>query len=385
MAIRFVSPKSLSVLLLMMSFGVACISTNPATQPMSPDVQSIQTTSSQIIQNCLAVQATVPKNARLSGKLIVNSNYQFSTTSLPGFETEPMPESSHWVSLSPDQKRFVISEMIDPSTSPRLILMNTDEQVVTSFEWEPDWEYALQWVNNNSLLIRTSDVNSLVLLNLASGEKQAIPFPYGDQLYIEYGLAKIRSDFLAFDPNLTKVIYEGEGHVFILRDLDVLPNTVLWAKRNNINWADPVWSPSGDRVAVPLMDEQGIDNLYVVGAFGDSEDQLTDFDALYHHPASTMIYDISWSPNGIYLAIQLDLRVNEQDPPEKIGTRLAGRLLVVNSITQQITDYCLVYAFPPVWSPDGRYLAVDNYVVDLSQQTAYKVTDGYIVGWLADE
>lgn len=384
MTIRFVSPKSLPVFLLIF-LGVACSSTNSVTQLVSPDMQTIQVASSQTIQSCLTVLPVVPKHSSLSGTLIINSNYQFSTVSLPGFETRPMSEFIHWVLVSPNQKRFVSSDPVDSSVSPRLALINTKKQVIASFDWESDWEYVVQWVNNDKLLIRTSNINSLVLLNLVSGEKQVIPFPYGAELYIEYGVAKIRSGFLAYDPKMTNVLYESEGHVFVLRELEYFPGAVVWARRNNINWAEPVWSPSGDRIAVPLMDKQGLDDLYVVDSFGDSEIRLTNFDSIYHNPASTTIYNISWSPDGNYLAIQLDLRTTEQDSPEKIDGNLAGRLLVVNLATQQITDYCLDYAFPPVWSPDGRHLAVDGYIVDLSKETAYKVTEGYIVGWLADE
>lgn len=370
------------LLCLVMLCGTACTPANLTDQPVSTATQSAGLSSPQISQKCLAVYPNRPEDLKLSGKLITTSNHNVSMLSLPGLEEEDLPKSYWPFLMSPDQKRFAFIEMTDSLVYSRLIVMDSQGRLITSFNWEPELEYPIQWVDNNKLLIRTSDVNSLMLLDITSGEKQNIPFPYGNELYVEDGVAKIRSGFLAYNPYMTNVMYEGIGHVFILRDLEILPNAILWAKRNNSNWADPIWSPDHKRIAVPLMNGRGIDDLYTVDAFGDSENRLTDFDTMYDHPTAATIYDFSWSPDSVYLAIQLDLRTNEQDPPEKIDTRLAGRLLVINSITQEIVDYCLIHTYTPVWSPDGKYLAIDGIIVDLSKDTAYKVTDENIIGWL---
>jgi hypothetical protein len=89
---------------------------------------------------------------------------------------------------------------------------------------------------------------------------------------------------------------------------------------------------------------------------------------------------------GLRIALSIDLSRKELDTPQPTNNgRSLSRLLVVDVRTGQITDYCKWIGFSPVWSPDGRYLAADNMIVDIANKTAYKITDGAIFGWLIDK
>lgn len=355
---------------------------SPNTQTMDTPIQSLELLPIPLNKKCLNVDSTSNKGPDFSGSLIINSDYEFTLFPLDGSQKIPLPKSYWPFSESPDHKYFAFLEEVDTLVYSHLIIIDSQGQIVNTIDWEPEWEFPIQWVNEVNIIIRTSDFNSLILLNVITGEEKQLDFPYSDELHIEYGAGIIRSGFVAYSPDMTEVVYEGKGHVFILRDLNILPNAILWAKANHINWASPIWSATGDKIAVSLKDSRNIDDLYVVNVFDLSEDRLTDFGKIYNNPASITIYDFSWSPDNVHLAVQLDLRENEGDSVEKIGSRLVGRLLIVNSVSQQVTDYCLKYAFPPIWSPDGRYLVIDGYIVDILGEAAYKVTDGFIVGWL---
>lgn len=376
----------------MMIYGIACTRVNVATptvtrlissgtvQPAHTPSPSDELSSPRVTQKCLPVLPRVPEDVRLSGKLIISSR-DFSTESilsLPGFKQE-LSLDHGIVFVSPDHKRFAFLTGSDIFVYSQLLVMDSQGQLVTSFELVPKLEFPIQWVNNDSFLIRTSDLSSPMLLNVTTGEKQQVSFPYSKEL----------SDrtLIAYNPTMSRVLYEKAGYIFVLRDMNLSDQPILWTRHNNKSWAKPAWSPDGNWVANTIArdDIRDIEDLLIVNADGFPEMQLiTDIYEAYDHPTLSTIYHISWSPDSSQLAISLRVPlVNEQYPEY-----LTGRLLVINLAnlaTREIIDYCITHSSPPVWSPDGKYLAVDGFIVDLSKQIAYKITDGYIIGWLADD
>jgi WD40 repeat protein len=391
MAMRSVCGKKLIIVLTAFFFG-SCVPANNATTNPPFTVESTSTSyisqgnelPAQIIERCLSPEETTLGDLTLSGKLIVSEKGEYYSISLPGYSRGPLQKEIEPISVSPNHLRIILLQRIDYFTNSHLIIMDSQGKTIRSFDWRKDWKLPVRWLDNERVAVSTPPVGSIVILSVSSGVEEKITFPYSSEVYVEEGLAKIRSGFVSYDPTLNKVIYEGLGHVFILRDNEILPGTTIWARRNFANWADPVWSPMGDQIAVPLSNDTNIDDLYLIGTFGE-ENRFTDFYKAYKHPASTLIYGLSWSPDDEHLAIQLDLRIGKNDNPQKIENQLAGRLLVAEVYGRRLTDYCMIFAYPPVWSPDGKYLAVDHVLVDLENERAYKVTDGYIIGWLADE
>lgn len=421
MDIRSVYHKALPIILVL-SFGVACTSANLTTQPTiepapaKPVLSPVATTLahdpllSSVIQNCLTVQPTISGDVNLSGKLIVNSNSAFSIVSLPGFEIKPLPESFWPVLISPDRKRIAVLEWDEPFQYTRLVILNAKGQSVMSFDWEAEWEIPTQWVNPDNLLVRTSDLSSPVLLNVVTGEKQQIVFPYGNEVYVSDVTGPEREKFIIYNSTMTKVFYENKGRVFILRDMDSSENLVLWARHSHLVWPSPAWSPNSDWIAF-TFGNANIEDLYLVDAVGFSEVRLTDFDSLYNRPLKVFVDNINWAFDGKSLAIHLKIQKQEsQSQPETYVSE--DRLLTVRNLGNlnseypempaslrledvQIIDYCLTNSAGSVWSPDSRYIAlasgnsndrITTIIIDVKDQKIYKIMDGYIpVGWLVDD
>jgi Tol biopolymer transport system component len=120
--------------------------------------------------------------------------------------------------------------------------------------------------------------------------------------------------------------------------------------------------------------------------------RLTNLTALY---SEIQIGNLSWSPDGRYIAFLLYAKPGsypnlypELEIPE------AFRLAVYDSITQQVTEYCIPgYSnSSPVWSPDSKqviinfiYSKLPNQVimVDIEKNWAAKIAENvFSVGWL---
>lgn len=114
--------------------------------------------------------------------------------------------------------------------------------------------------------------------------------------------------------------------------------------------------------------------------------QLTQLSALYDSPS---IFSASISPNERYLAFEVVTNFKG-----KTGNVLDRRLLILNTDTQEIIDYCISpeQFARLVWSPDSRYLAfsrpitnkgVQTIVLDVSSGRAFVVANDFLPGgWL---
>ena len=94
--------------------------------------------------------------------------------------------------------------------------------------------------------------------------------------------------------------------------------------------------------------------------------------------------EANWSPDNQRVAFWLQTKP-ELCPNDKQGW---VNLAVLDIQTQQVINYCVsgeAFSAPdPVWSLDGRYIAVHNYLVDPDQGWAAPISgiDIWPIGWL---
>jgi len=156
----------------------------------------------------------------------------------------------------------------------------------------------------------------------------------------------------------------------------------------------PKWAPDGSKFVFNASHDNG--NFYIVTRNGVIT-QLSISNPI-NQPAGRNKSEVySWSPNGQYLAFW---RISYQDG-------MQAMFAILNTVTREVTDYCISAgyleeraaqmseAYLPVWSPDGKSVAViangnkegtfETLLVNLEEGFAAKIGENMIpVGWLVN-
>ena len=201
-------------------------------------------------------------------------------------------------------------------------------------------------------------------------------------------------------PDLSRLAFVASGEPAV--------SLLVWDRQNaralaQLHWVDtqtaPQWSPDGSGVlssAPPSISYQqklyinvtdhlpyvGGNDLMYAGVDG-SIRRLTTFSSFARAVESRYV----WSPDGSQIASVVDFMVNGAD---------IQRVAVIAFTTEGVTTFCLPSATAevsgfPVWSPDGRTIALairdgdaplQTYAVDVGSGAALRLdSDAQIVGW----
>ena len=267
--------------------------------------------------------------------------------------------------VSPSRNMFAYIEQIHDAQNDVIvnnILWVVDARADVLFKMPLNREYlgAPRWLDDNRLIMDTSEYGNLLVVNLSTREQQVIsnelpnldtfPFPGGPWWRVEYS------------PNLKWVIYyynDSGDEGAVLRDIESKRD--LW-KSVNFDEGKPAWSPDGQEVAVV-----GEGQLYIINRSGKAQPVLDDM--LIHEAQSP-----SWSPDG-----------------QQIAFWNKNSLIVLNRQTNIAVDLCIpgngaIPLSPALWSPDSQQIIVsDSVLVDLQRKTAYKIkeiTNATIFRWM---
>ncbi len=351
-------------------------------------------------EHCLTVENEVPPEVNLSGRLILyDYDKGYNTLLLPDYTQGDLPENTSLIAVSPDGRKIILRSANNEFQPPTdLWIANSAGEISRSIPWENDWAhmFPIRWLDNNTISIHTWQDGSIVALKLDTGERQLISFPQADEvLHDYYDPMKGNYDFVEYSPVLDMVIYRTWSNIFIIRANGSFGWTVIWAKGYADDFAQPIWSVDGSMVAVPVQDDNavefqgriddfysGIENVYL---YDHGDKRLTNFREMYNEPFRVSVANIVWSPDSSRFALKLAVKKKAQDSFDYIDYQIAGRLLVVVPATDQVIDYCLLFSHSPVWSPDGKFIAIDKVIVDLERQRAYKITEDSIVGWMVED
>lgn len=397
---------------------------------------------STVIQNCLLVQDAIPSTANMRGMLVLPHFHSASLFDV-NTQTETILENFSEASysfpalapiidispgyISPDRNKLVylIPSQQNGHWYERMVVVTTEGQYyenILQFGSERQDFDLIGWFDNNRVLLsldrypygiigeRDQAFGTILLYNPFSGESELI-LPSFLELYrpqtVQIGDNPIRTEsiyvqdfvtwfFPIYDLSLSRAIVylsDGEQRKLILWDVDEHEN--IWEREMDFEmYYAPQWSPRGDQFIFVERDEGYVQNFHSVSRYG-NEIQLTDLGQVY---SRVSLGKYSWSPDGRYIAFWFnDFSLG--------NSGLDTQLAVLDLRKGEITNYCVGPGSDyPVWSPDGSQIAVSIYesedgnrprfteswpsilqkvvIVDIEQNIAFRVSNGYVVGWM---
>lgn len=301
--------------------------------------------------------------------------------------------------VSPDSTRLAYMRYTEKGVPVSLetVTASGDTQVLTNWPAElssaiPWWE-PIEWYDHDLISVaRSSDQGQVYVFSARDGAYQALPPPFPvENTNGKVGMAvgELQPGAPSYAPGADRVVvgrYAPLANPAATYEMwNASTGRLLWERSACVYYGrPPQWSPDGTMAAIVLPPDLSCpgfgeqpDNLYVVHRNG--REVLL---------AEGFTGQATWSPDGTMIAGFLAGR--------------GGAVAVLHVGARSMTIYELPesthYLSPTqliVWSPDGRYLALNQIidedgfehriiVLDLQQQDAYiLMDDAYAHAWLA--
>jgi hypothetical protein len=181
----------------------------------------------------------------------------------------------------------------------------------------------------------------------------------GINSFMEIDWADLFLNRIMVSPDLSSIIYPAmkPNYPLILSDLDSKKEISSLNQGNYMVYGSlPSWSADGSRfvsIAPPIINNasQGITyvdgtELYSVNINGKIT-RLTFLTTKYNAGENNYV----WSPDNTKIAFLLF----------KDGYYSMPTIAILDMISNEVTDYCISTNSPLIWSPDGRYIAYNDF------------------------
>lgn len=406
---------------------------------LEPAEPTAAETVSSLRQACLTIREEPASPGDLSGTLIMigGDAWQPYLLNLENGEQTAFPNpydvvNYGWVyaDVSPDHQWYAYTvsyydwsinrQTPDPAvrqlyedSEHELFLISADGTILDVPGWKSEWGWLLGWLDERHVLLATSWTfqprGTVVVLDPFSGQNQTIIPEFSSDIVLESSWHRFMMVHAVFyNQSLSRAVYPGIDQGVTLLDLDkhqVVWSSELWSEKVGYQvmpYSDPIWIQAGEALLIDLSyldpSNQLRMNLFQIDQAGEIT-QLTPF-VNEIRTGSLWISDYSLSPDEKKLAFWYYWDGSAEE---------VQRFAVLEIASGLVTDYCLtgvigrqMGAFPPVWSPDGKYVLVENaryyrnapgernqlktYLVDLEQgYAAMLVEDAVPVGWLTSQ
>lgn len=403
-------PKSiLEVLLVTVIFG-ACAPSAPVSVTETVPVQTLSVSNTSIptlmptatnlatnwdsSKSCVTEYPQQPEGEQLEGIAVLRSlsstviGLELSLLDLKNGNSSIIDTANQsvWdVEVSPDRSILAYSWFNNTTAKWELVLINSAGSL-QEVAWSSEQGFGFQnWLNDHQLVI-LHDSNYVIVDPYQDSE---LSFPPAK--FPEFNLYHSDS-YVSFNPRLSKAIYRnGKINVF---DLNL--NTINTRMKDGYDRTPIVgWRPSYEQAAIVSsipaeQNSHGLpDEIFILEKDGQVK-QLTHLYDAFRLPLT--IDSLSWSPDGSKIAFWLH---------DKDGNTT---LMVTDYGTGNTVNYCILNvlgaSYPisiskPVWSPDGKYLMVENryatdknkvLIVDLFSHSAFPIAENASpVGWMSEK
>jgi dipeptidyl aminopeptidase/acylaminoacyl peptidase len=364
---------------------------------------------------CLEISPQAPQDLNgvivLDGAVYYSPSYLVETSSGREIQVFPNDEPVGSFAVSPDGEwlAYLKDNASQPGT-PYVVLTKSDGEPRYTLMSEKPVNEIIGWLDSQRLLLVNyyldpwgplEPPNPLIVLDPFIGQQQEL-LPDYPKIYYAYPPIESWGPTV-YDPTLSLVVYPRVSEGRLLMALWNRETEQDIATLGGVVFHTPQWSPDGLRVAIvrsksESQEPQPVDQeIFTLSRDGEIT-QLTNLSPYY---SKVLIGPFSWSPDGRHIAFWLSVEGEtfpDLYPDVPVLTDPVRRLAIVDTVTQEITNYCVpgsLTGFPPSWSPEGQGLLLENsydrssspknhvYVIDLVQGLAFQIAENLSpVGWM---
>ena len=346
----------------------------PSQMPLSTDTPG---SSSKILDKCIEIiQSPLPK---LRGSLVLQhfihgplSKSEISLLDLEinkeKFISKPGGEYFNNETVSPVGTYFAaetvtFSSNHDYQQGP-IVIFDSDGNLVARVELKQP-SYGFTWLNEEQILMNYpyEDDNPVFLISPFKGIQEKIRpfitdiFYPSDTSFLEWGFYGTHKN--VYDPYMTRALYpssDENGPTIVLRDLEKKIDLASFSTLST-HGNSPTWSLDGGKIAIalnvaPFVSGGDVPYKYEIFVINRNGKKLLTTN-LGSFSETTHIMNLSWSPNGRYIAFWY---TNDKN---RLFTNL--QLAILDTETLTTSRYCVnsgddYLRFPPIWSPSSDYL-----------------------------